>query len=106
METTTSPLEGSDSDELYHLGNARRYMWLQPVLAAVLSAAVIYGLAGVIRVVWPDGLWQYLAIGVILATWSGLHHRFGIAVGAVVFTVALAIFGSLAIVAWVFSQSV
>ena len=71
MESTTPSQDYSETDELYHLGNARRYMWLQPVLAALLSAAIMYGVVGVIRVFSPDGPWQYLALFAALAALEG-----------------------------------
>ena len=49
-------------------------------------------------------IWQYLAVGVILTSWSGLHHRFGIVVGTVVFLVVLAVFAGFTLVAWIFAQ--
>ena len=46
-------------------------------------------------------LWQYLAIGIGLSTWGGLHRRFGIVTGGIVWVVVGAVMGGIALVTWV-----
>lgn len=48
-------------------------------------------------------VWQYIAIAVALTTWGGLHRRFGIIVGLVVWVITMLIFGALTLVNWVVS---
>ena len=50
-------------------------------------------------------LWQYLAIGAVLAISAHLHHRYGLVVGGVVFLIVQLLFGGLTLVAWVVAQS-
>jgi len=50
-------------------------------------------------------LWQYLAAAVILATWTGLHHRYGVVIGSVVFVIVQLLFGGMTVVAWILSQA-
>lgn len=45
-------------------------------------------------------LWQYLAIAVALSTWSGLHARYGLVVGIVVWMLTRLIVGALTFVSW------
>lgn len=46
-------------------------------------------------------LWQYLVIGIGLSTWGGLHRRFGIVTGAIVWLVVGLVMGGIALVTWV-----
>lgn len=46
-------------------------------------------------------LWQYLVIGIGLCTWGGLHRRFGIVTGGVVWLIVGLVMGALALVTWV-----
>lgn len=48
-------------------------------------------------------VWQYLAIAIALATWGGLHRRYGLVVGAVVWLLTRLILGALTLVSWVVS---
>lgn len=48
-------------------------------------------------------LWQYVAIAIALTTWGGLHQRFGLVVGFIVWIVTRLIFGALTLVTWVVS---
>ncbi len=45
--------------------------------------------------------WQYLVIGIGLCTWGGLHRRFGIVTGGVVWLIVGLVMGALALVTWV-----
>jgi hypothetical protein len=46
-------------------------------------------------------LWQYLVIGIGLSTWGGLHKRFGIVTGGIVWGVVAVVMGGIALVTWV-----
>ena len=46
-------------------------------------------------------LWQYLVIGIGLCTWGGLHRRFGIVTGSIVWGVVGLVMGGIALVTWV-----
>lgn len=46
-------------------------------------------------------LWQYLVIGIGLCTWGGLHRRFGIVTGGIVWGVVALVMGGIALVTWV-----
>ncbi|MCX6141097.1 MAG: hypothetical protein NTX15_09760 [Candidatus Kapabacteria bacterium] len=48
-------------------------------------------------------LWQYIAIAIALSTWGGLHRRYGIVVGAVVWFITRLILGAFTLVSWVVS---
>jgi hypothetical protein len=48
-------------------------------------------------------LWQYLAASVALATWGGLHARFGIVVGLVVWVISRLVHGGFTLVGWILS---
>ncbi len=46
-------------------------------------------------------LWQYLVVGIGLCTWGGLHRRFGIVTGGIVWLIVGTVMGALALVTWV-----
>ena len=46
-------------------------------------------------------LWQYVAIGIGLCSWGGLHRRFGIVTGGIVWAVVGLVMGGIALVTWV-----
>jgi hypothetical protein len=48
-------------------------------------------------------LWLYLAAAIIIATWQGLHYRFGIVVGGVTYVVVQVLFGGFTLIAWMLS---
>lgn len=48
-------------------------------------------------------VWQYIAIAIALTTWGGLHRRFGVVVGLVVWIITMLVFGALTLVNWVVS---
>lgn len=51
-------------------------------------------------------IWQYLAIGVIMAVWSGLHKKFGLVVGSVVYVVVQLLFAAVTLLSWFTSKTV
>ncbi|MFZ9870593.1 MAG: hypothetical protein ACO3E0_05510, partial [Candidatus Kapaibacteriota bacterium] len=44
--------------------------------------------------------WQYIAAAMVLSVWSGVHYRYGIVVGGLVFAVVQAVFGLLSLISW------
>lgn len=46
-------------------------------------------------------LWQYLVIGIGICTWGGLHRRFGVVTGSIVWVVVGLVMGGIALVTWV-----
>lgn len=44
--------------------------------------------------------WQYVAAAMVLSVWSGLHYRYGVVVGGVVFVIVQAVMGVLSLMSW------
>lgn len=44
--------------------------------------------------------WHYVAAAMVVSTWSGLHYRYGIVVGGLVFVVVQVVFGVLSLISW------
>lgn len=46
-------------------------------------------------------VWQYIAIAIALVTWEGLHWRFGLVTGTIVWLITRLLFGLLTLVGWI-----
>lgn len=49
-------------------------------------------------------LWQYIVIAIAIVSWGGLHARFGIVVGAIVWILTRLLLGGFALVGWIVSH--
>lgn len=51
-------------------------------------------------------LWYYVALSIGMTTWEGLHSRYGIVVGVILFTIVQTVFAGLTLIAWIMSGHV
>jgi len=51
-------------------------------------------------------IWFYLAFSIALTTWGGLHRKFGLVLGGVVFAMVQVLFGAFTVLAWIMGRGV
>jgi hypothetical protein len=51
------------------------------------------------------GLWYYVALSIGITTSEGLHRKFGIVVGVILFGIVQIVFAGLTLIAWIMSRS-
>lgn len=51
-------------------------------------------------------LWYYVALSIGMTTWEGLHNKYGIVVGVILFAIVQTVFAGLTLIAWIMSGKV
>ena len=84
------------------------HLWFGTARAGLHAGAFLRPIDAPMLFTWLQrisllSLWQYLVIAIALVRWEGLHWRFGIVTGAVVWVITRLLFGLLTLVSWIVS---